>query len=74
VLGEIYLIFTAYNLRRLMSIFDFETLMSKIKAHLASILDLFWPSQSKLEAFIIDLSCFLKRKYQTNKFIIFNLN
>ena len=34
VLGEVYLIFTAYNLRRLMSIFDFETLMSKIKAHL----------------------------------------
>ena len=33
VLGEVYLIFTGYNLRRLMSIFDFKTLMSKIKAH-----------------------------------------
>ena len=34
VLGEVYLIFTGYNLRRLMSIFGFESLMSKMKAHL----------------------------------------
>ena len=34
VLGEVYLIFTGYNLRRLMSIFGFEALMSKMKAHL----------------------------------------
>ncbi len=34
VLGEVYLIFTAYNLRRLISIFGFEALMSKMKAHL----------------------------------------
>jgi len=37
--GEVYLIFTGYNLRRLMSIFDFKTLMGKIKAYLSSILD-----------------------------------
>ena len=57
-----------------MSIFDFKTLMSKIKAHLASGLDRFKPSQTKLEAFLIDLSCFLKIKNQSNKFLIFNLN
>jgi len=74
VLGEVYLIFTGYNLRRLMSIYDFETLMSKIKAHLSSVLDRFKPFQIKLEAFLIDLSCFLKNKNQSNNFLIFNLN
>ena len=34
VLGEVYLIFTGYNLRRLMSIFGFEALMSKMRARL----------------------------------------
>lgn len=34
VLGETYLIFTCYNLRRLISIFGFEALMCKMKAHL----------------------------------------
>ena len=34
VLGEVYLIFTAYNIRRLISIFGFEALMGKMKAHL----------------------------------------
>jgi len=37
VLGEAYLIFTCYNLRRLMSIFGFKALMSKMKAHLRYI-------------------------------------
>jgi transposase len=74
VLGEVYLIFTGYNLRRLMSIFDFETLMSKIKAHLSSVLDRSKPSQTKLEAFLVDLSCFLNNKNQSNNFLIFNLN
>jgi len=74
VLGEVYLIFTGYNLRRLMSIFNFKTLMSKIKAHLSSVLDRFKPSQTKLEAFLIDLSCSLKNKNQSNNFLIFNLN
>ena len=74
VLGEVYLIFTGYNLRRLMSIFDFKTLMSKIKAHLSSLFDYFKPFYSKLETFLIDLSCFIKNKTQSNNFIIFNLN
>jgi len=73
VLGEVYLIFTGYNLRRLMSIFDFETLMSKIKAHLSSVLDRSKPYQTKLEAFLIHLSCFLNNKNQSNNFLIFNL-
>jgi len=38
VLGEVYLIFTGYNLKRLMSIFGFEALMSKMKTHLHHIL------------------------------------
>ena len=33
VLGEVYMIFTCYNLKRTMSILGFEGLMSKIKAH-----------------------------------------
>ena len=40
VLGEVYLIFTGYNLRRLISIFGFETLMSKMKAHLHYVLSI----------------------------------
>ncbi|MCK5677568.1 MAG: IS1182 family transposase [Flavobacteriaceae bacterium] len=74
VLGEVYLIFTGYNLRRLMSIFDFKTLMSKIKAHLSSLFDCFNPFYIKKETFLIDLSCFIKNKTQSINFIIFNLN
>jgi len=37
VLGETYLIFSCYNLRRLLSIFGFEALMSKMEAYLLSI-------------------------------------
>lgn len=36
VLGEVYLAFTCYNLRRIMSILGFEALISKMKAHLLS--------------------------------------
>ena len=57
-----------------MSIFDFKTLMSKIKAHLSSILDFFKTSQTILETFLTDLSYFLKRETQSSKFPIFNLN
>lgn len=74
VLGEVYLIFTGYNLRRLMSIFDFKTLMSKIKTHLSPLFDCFNPFYIKLKTFLIDLSCFMKNKTQSNNFIIFNLN
>ncbi|MBL4755950.1 MAG: transposase [Flavobacteriales bacterium] len=37
VLGEVYLAFTTYNLKRSLTILGFETLMSKIAAHLPSI-------------------------------------
>jgi len=73
VLGEVYLIFTGYNLRRLMSIFDFKTLMSKIKAHLSSISDCFKPLYIKLEILLTDLRCFLKNESQSSNFTIFNL-
>ena len=36
VLGEVYLAFTCYNLRKIMSILGFEDLMSKIKVHFLS--------------------------------------
>ncbi len=45
VMGEVYLAFTTYNLRRLMSIYDFNTIMSKLKAHFGVIFTntkLFW--------------------------------
>ena len=35
VLGEVYLAFTCYNLKRTLSILGFETLMSKLMAHLS---------------------------------------
>lgn len=38
VLGEVYLIFTCYNLKRIMSIFGFELLMSMIKTFLSSFI------------------------------------
>ena len=71
ILGEVYLIFTGYNLRRLMTIFDFKTLMSKIKAHLSSVLNSFKTSQTKLEAFLTNLSYFLNNKTQSVYFLIF---
>ena len=74
VLGEVYLIFTGYNLRRLMSIFDFKTLMSKLKAYLHSLFDHFQSFHNNLETFLVDLSCFSKNRNQSNNFPIFNLN
>jgi hypothetical protein len=36
VMGEVYLVFTAYNLRRALSVLGFDTLMSRIHAHIQS--------------------------------------
>ncbi|MDO5968733.1 IS1182 family transposase, partial [Flavivirga aquimarina] len=38
VLGEVYLVFTCYNLKRLVAIFGFEALIDKIKAILVNFL------------------------------------
>ncbi len=57
-----------------MSIFDFKTLMGKIKAYLSSILDGFSTFYSKSQAFLIILSCFLKNKKHSTNFATFNLN
>ena len=35
VLGEVYLVFTGYNLKRTLTILGFDLLMSKIAAHLS---------------------------------------
>ncbi len=74
VLGEVYLIFTGYNLRRLMSIFDFKTLMSKLKAHLLALFDRFSLFCQNLKSFLINISHLMKILRQSNKFPIFNLN
>jgi len=57
-----------------MSIFDFKTLMEKIKAYLSSILDNSSSFYSKSQTFLIILSCFLKNKKHSNNFATFNLN
>lgn len=51
VLGEVYLAFTNYNLRRLMDIFSFEVLMSKIKALLTLFLSGFGRFRADLTLF-----------------------
>ena len=37
VLGEVYLAFTVYNLKRALSVLGFEGIMSRIEAHLLSV-------------------------------------
>jgi transposase len=51
VLGEVYLIFTCYNLKRLVSVLGFNKVMSLLKAHLTAFL-----SQHRL--FIFKLNSF----------------
>ncbi len=55
VMGEVYLAFTTYNLRRLMNIFDFDTLMRKVKAHFKAVFlyykSLFKPIRTYLKDF-----------------------
>jgi len=41
VLAEVSIVFTAYNLRRSVSILGFDGLMSKLKAHFALFLQIF---------------------------------
>ncbi len=48
VLGEVYLAFTCYNLRRIMSILGFEALISKMKAHLLSFFQYYPSSFAKI--------------------------
>jgi len=43
VLGEVYLAFTTYNLKRSLTILGFETLMSKIAAHLSLFIQQYLP-------------------------------
>ncbi len=74
VLGEVYLIFTGYNLRRLMSIFDFKTLMSKIKAHLPSLFDRFRLFYQNFKTYLINLIHLIKILRQSKKIPTFNLN
>ncbi len=73
VLGEIYLIFTGYNLRRLISIFGFETLMSKMKAHLHYILRMIHAFFSKMKPFYEIIAIFNPQsniiKYQSELLI-----
>lgn len=73
VLGEVYLIFTGYNLKRLISIFGFETLMSKMKAHLLYILRIIHAFFTKMKSFYEIIAIFNpqsnKIKYQSELLI-----
>ena len=73
VLGEVYLIFTAYNLRRLISIFGFESLMSKMNAHLHYISSAIPMFIAKLASFYlpkaISIAQSSKNKYQSKLLI-----
>jgi len=64
VLGEVYLIFTCYNLKRTLSILGFEDLMSKMKAHFNSF-------QLKYDLFFAYLASFASFrnifKFNSNK-------
>ncbi len=74
VLGEVYLIFTGYNLRRLISIFDFKTLMGKFKAHLIAIFDNLRTFYQNLKIFGSNLRPLFKILIQSNNFPIFIIN
>ena len=73
VLGEVYLIFTAYNLRRLISIYGFEALMSKMKAHLHYVLQEIHVLFTKMTSFYELIDIFnpqtSKIKYQSELLI-----
>jgi len=51
VLGEVYLIFTCYNLKRLATVLGFDKLMSQMKARLAAFLNLYHLFIFKLNSF-----------------------
>lgn len=48
VLGEVYLAFTSYNLRRVLSVLGFEKLMSKMEAHLYACVVIFLQISAKI--------------------------
>jgi len=57
-----------------MSIFDFKTLMSKLKAHLSVLFGSFRLFYQKLEAFLINLRPFIKISTQPNNLTTFSMN
>jgi len=71
VLGEVYLAFTGYNLKRTLSVMGFDDLMSKIKAHFVCF-------HRKYQQFINEITTLYlisvipeaKVKPQTNLFLI----
>jgi len=48
VLGEVYLAFTCYNLKRALSVLGFDALMSRIEAHLQSFMQYFYQYNGKM--------------------------
>lgn len=65
VLGETYLIFTCYNLRRILSIFGFEALMSKMKAHLLLFNRLFGSISAQIKPLGALKYFFVYQEYKT---------
>jgi len=74
VMGEVYLIFTCYNLKRIMSIFGFSLLMSMIKAKLSSFFINLASFSANLDYFKlfedILINNYLKIKYKSEYSII----
>ncbi len=74
VLGEVYLAFTCYNLRRIMSILGFEALMSKMKALLISFLQNYPSFFTKITSFNSFTSIFNLRNYKIENFATFSIS
>lgn len=47
-MGEVYLVFTSYNLKRALSVLGFDNLMSKIEANLHAFMVFFYQISSKM--------------------------
>ncbi len=74
VMGEVYLIFTCYNLKRILSVFGFSLLMCMIKAHLSLFfinLTSFFANLSRFKPFEdILINSYTKINNQSNYSII----
>ena len=73
VLGEVYLMFTCYNLKRIVSIIGFEALMSKIRTHILffdQYFDLLFENMASFNhSYSFDIFQITKSMYQPIKII-----
>jgi len=71
VLGEIYLAFTGYNLKRTLSILGFEALMSKIEAHLSCFVRKYLLHFAKITSIATIMSRFFFQNQKQQALLIF---